>query len=72
MTRGDAELQNDMQRPRQSHPPSAYISGRGGGSVRGRKVRGGGGGVLPNRRKSGSDHHCLEACGPSNRRHKLS
>ena len=71
MTRGDAELQNDMQRPRQSHPPSTYLSGRGGRERPGRRARGGGDGALPKRRNSGSDHHCLEACGPSNRRHKL-
>ena len=32
---------------------------------------GGKGGVMPKRLTSGSGHHRLEACGPSNGRHKL-
>ena len=38
----------------------------------GERRRGGGGeGVLPKSLKSGSAHHRLEACGPSNGRHKI-
>ena len=32
---------------------------------------GGRGGVMPKRLKSGSGHHYLEICGPSNGRHKI-
>ena len=32
---------------------------------------GGRGGVMPEGLKSGSDHHRLEICGPSNGRHKI-
>ena len=60
----DAKLQSDAQRPRQRHPPSASLSGRGEGG-------GGKGGVMPKRLKSGSGHHRLEICGPSNGRHKI-
>ena len=76
MTRRDAKLQRNTQRPRQRHPPSASLSGRedeGGGGRRGEgeKGEGGRGGVLPKGLKSGSGHHRLEVCGPSNGRHKL-
>ena len=40
MGRKDAELQSDAQRPRQRHPPSALVSGRGEGGGWG--VEGGG------------------------------
>ena len=49
LTRRDAELQSDAQRPRQRHPPSASLSGRGeggggdGGGGRGEGGKGGGG-----------------------------
>ena len=87
-----AELQSDSQRPRQRHPPSASLGGRGKGGVgeggvgeggvgeggvgeggvgEGGGREGGRGGVLPKRLKSGSGHHRLELCGPSNGRHKL-
>ena len=36
MRRRDAELQSDTQRPRQRHPPSASLNGRGGGGRGGR------------------------------------
>ena len=45
------------------------IGGRGKGGERGK--RGGGGGVLPERLRSGSDHRRLGARGPSNGSHKL-
>ena len=64
MTRRDAELQSDTQRPRQRHPLLASLSGRGKGV-------GGGGGVLRKKLKSASDHRHREVCGPSNGRHKL-
>ena len=38
---------------------------------RGEGGNGGRGGVMPKRLRSGSGHHCLEACGPYNGRHKL-
>ena len=50
MRRGDAELQSDAQWPRQRHPPSASLSGRGeggggeGGGARGKGGKGGTGG----------------------------
>ena len=65
MTRRDAELQSDTQRPRQRHPPSASLSGRG------ESGRGGRGRLAQETIKSGSGHRRLEACGPSNGRHKL-
>ena len=49
------------------------ISKRPGGGE-GKEGGGGGGGrggILPKRLKSGSGHHRLEICGPSNGRHKL-
>ena len=46
--------------------------GREGGRVEEGKGGGGGrGGVMPKRLKSGSGHHRLEICGPSNSRHKI-
>ena len=58
MTRRDAE-----QHAKAAAAPSTVgISKRPGG---GRE------GALPKRRKSGSGHHRLEICGPSNGRHKL-
>ena len=44
-----------------------------GGRGRGREGGGGGGrgGVMPKRLKSGSGHHRLKICGPSNGRHKI-
>ena len=49
-------------------PSTVGISKRPGGGGR----RGGGrGGVMPERLKSGFDHHRLESCGPSNGRHKI-
>ena len=43
----------------------------GGGRGEGGKEGGGTGGVFPKRLKSGSGHHRLENCGPSNGRHKI-
>ena len=60
MTRRDAELQSDTQRPRQR---SAPWGASGGGGVRR--------GDLPKILISGSGHHRLEACGYSNGLHKL-
>ena len=78
MTRRAVELSSDMQRPRQHHPPSASLSdrgkaGRGGGGRdrEGGEGEGGRGVVVPKRLKSGSGHHGLVVCGPSNGRHKL-
>ena len=55
-------------------PSTVGISERQGGGGRG-KGGGGGemgrGGVMPQRLKSGSGHHRLEICGPSNGRHKI-
>ena len=64
MTRRDAELQSDTQRPRKRHPPSASLSGRG--------ERGGGGGggegegaysVIALLSHSTIDHACLSRRG---------
>ena len=73
MKRRNAKLQSDAQRLRQRHPPSASLSGRGEGGGGGERGRGeeGRGGVMPKRLKSGSVHHRLEICGPSNGRHKI-
>ena len=66
------KLQSDAQRLRQRHPPSASLSGWGeGGGGEGGEGRRGRGSVMPKRLKSGSGHHRLEICGPSNGRHKL-
>ena len=46
-------------------PSTVGISKRPEGGRRGR------GGVMPKRLKSGSGHHRLEICGPSNGRHKI-
>ena len=46
----------------------ACFSGDGGKGGRG---GGGMGGVMSKRLKSGSGHHRLEICGPSNGRHKI-
>ena len=71
----DAKLQRDARRRRQRHPPSVSLSGRGGGRAgkgEGEKERRGGrGGVLPKRLKSGSGHQRLKNCGPSCGRHKI-
>ena len=67
MTRGDAELQSDAQRPRQRHPPSVCLSGqreggRGEGGGRGRLDK-----CAQETEKSWSGHHRLEIYdGPSN------
>ena len=72
MTRRDAKLQSDTQRPRQRHPSSASLRSwgeAGGGRGEGRGVgwegkgEGGRGGVLPKRMKSGSGHHRLKLVG---------
>ena len=48
-------------------PSTVGISKRaGGGGGKGER-----GGVMPKRLKSGSGHHRLEICGPSNGRHKI-
>ena len=56
-------------------PSTVGISKRLTGGGNGAREEGGGqggkGGVLPKRLKSGSGHHRLEVCGPSNGRHKL-
>ena len=54
-------------------PSTVGISKRLGKGGRGGRGEGGmgGGGVLPKRLKSGSGHHRLKICGPSNGRHKL-
>ena len=64
MRRRDADLESDTQRPRLRYPPSASLTAGGRGE-------GGRGDVLPERLKSGSGHHRLEMCGPSNGHHKL-
>ena len=48
-------------------PSTVGISKRPGGGLGGGER----GGVLPKRLQSGSGHHRLEICGPSNGRHKL-
>ena len=55
-------------------PPTVGISkrsGKGGVGGEGGKEERGKGGILPKLLKSGSGHHRLEVCGPSNGRHKL-
>ena len=59
-------------------PSTVGISKRPGGEKRGGrgeggrgKGEGGRGGVMPKKLRSGSGHHRLEDCGPSNGRHKL-
>ena len=47
-------------------PSTVGISKRPGGGG-----KGGRGGVMPKRLKSGSGHYRLEVCGPSNGRHKI-
>ena len=73
MKRRDAKLLSDAQRLRQRHPPSASLSGWGEGGGRAGGKGGGKGerGVMPKRLKSGSGHHRLEICWPSNGRHKI-
>ena len=67
MTWRAVKLQNDTQRPRHSHPPSASLSGREDGGGEGGER----GGILPKSLKSGSGPHRLDVCGSSNGRRKL-
>ena len=59
------------KRPGGERPGGRGGKGKGGKGEGGRRGKGERGGVLPKRLRFESGHHRLEACGPSNGRHKL-